>query len=81
MLGLQGVMAVVLEDREAVLLKMLEVEMMKVKVLLDKEMMAEIIIQVAAEAAEELVPLVLMEDLLLEEMEELVKFLVLQDLL
>jgi hypothetical protein len=74
-------MAVVLEDQEAVLLKMLELEMMKVKVLLDKEMMAEITIQLAAEAAEELVPLVLMEELLLEEMEELVKFLVLQDLL
>lgn len=81
MLVLLEVMAVVLEDREAVLLKMLELEMMKVKVLLDKEMMAEITIQQAAEAAVELVPLVLMEDLLLEEMEELVKFLVLQDLL
>jgi hypothetical protein len=81
LLVLLEVMAVVLEDREAVLLKMLELEMMKVKVLLDKEMMAEITIQQAAEAAVELVPLVLMEDLLLEEMEELVKFLVLQDLL
>ena len=74
-------MAVLPEDRVAVLLRMLELEMMKVSVLLDKEMMVEITVHQAVAVAVELVPLGLMQDLLLEEMEETEEFLVLQDLL
>ena len=72
-------MVVVLEDREAVPKMMLDLVMMKVQERRDKEMMVEIIIQQAAEAAEEPVPLALMEVQTLEEMEVLVQLLQLQD--